>query len=86
MCLKQLKSKNHDHSVIKKEPKYLSAVVKNGENEECVTNKLVEFHGPSRNFFIHIPDAVSDVRIILKNHKGKLHTFDMLGMQQIHDI
>ena len=28
ICLKQLESKNTDHSVVMKEPKYLSAVVK----------------------------------------------------------
>jgi hypothetical protein len=88
ICLKQLESKNNEHSVVMKEPKYLSAVVKNSDIEEgiCITEKIVELHGPTRNFFNHIPDSVSDFSVILRDHKGKLHTFDMMGNQKIHEI
>lgn len=88
ICLSQLESKNHEQSVVMKEPKYLSAVIKNDENDEgnCITSKFVELHGPNRNFFKHISDTVSDFSVILKDHKGKLHTFDMMGNNQIHDL
>jgi hypothetical protein len=85
VCLKQLESKNTDHSVSIKEPKILSAVVKLNEDDEgkCVTEQLVEFHGPNRNFFSHIPDTVSDFSVLLKDHKGEIHTFDMMGNKNI---
>jgi hypothetical protein len=88
ICLTQLESKNTDHSVIKKEPKYLSAIIKINENDDghCITEQFVEFHGPTRNFFNHIPDVISDFSIILKNHKGKLHTFDMMGNHKVHNL
>jgi len=84
ICLKQLKSKNNEHTVVVRQPKYLSAVIKVGDSEESITEKIVEFHGPSQNFFSHILDAVSDIEVILKDHKGTLYTFDMLGRQ--HEI
>jgi hypothetical protein len=88
VCLKQLESKNTDHSVSIKEPKILSAVVKLNEDDEgkCVTEQLVEFHGPNRNFFSHIPDTVADFSMILKDHRGELHTFDMMGNKNIHKL
>ncbi len=88
ICLKQLESKNTDHSVIAKEPKILSAIVKLYEDDEgkCVTEQLVEFHGPDRNFFNHILDTVSDFSVLLKDHKGELHTFDMMGNKNIHKL
>lgn len=88
ICLNQLESKNTDHSVVMKEPKYLSAVIKLDDEDEgiCITEKFVEFHGPNRNFFKHIPDCVSDFSVIFKDHKGKLHTFDMMGNQEVHDL
>jgi len=88
VCLNQMESKNTDHSVSIKDPKILSAVVKLDENcqGKCITEKLVEFHGPDRNFFSHIPDTVSDFSVILKDYKGELHTFDMMGNQNIHKL
>ena len=90
MCLKHLISKNIDHSVSASEPKYLSAVIKHHDHEEGVhiTDLLVEFHGPKRNFFSHIPDVVSDISVLLKEHKnnGKLYTFDMMGNQKIIEL
>lgn len=87
MCLKQLECNNTDHSVIKKESKCLSAIVKLNDDDDdgiCITDKFVEFHGPERNFFTHIPDCITDFSIILKDYKGKLCIFDMMGNQQIY--
>ncbi len=88
VCLRQLESKNTDHSITIKEPKFLSAIVKLDEKDEgrCITEQLVEFHGPCRNFFSHIPDTISDFSVILKDIKGELHTFDMMGNQKIHRL
>lgn len=83
ICLKQMESKNTDHSVSMKEPKILSAVMKFCENEEnkekYVTEQLVEFHGPNRNFFKHIPDTTLDFSILLGIDNGELNIFDMMG-------
>jgi len=88
ICLKQLESKNTDHTMTNKEPKFLSAVIKIHENDQgkCITEKLVELHGPDRNFFNHIPDTISDLPILLKDYRGKLHIFDMMGNQKIHEL
>jgi hypothetical protein len=89
ICLKQLEAKNTDHSISINEPKYLSAIVKHHDDDEGihVTDILVEFHGPDRNFFSHIPDTVSEIPMLLSDHKGhKLHTFDMMGNQKIHHL
>jgi hypothetical protein len=86
ICLIQLESKNTDHSVIMKEPKYLSAVIKKNKDDEegkCITEQFVEFHGPNRNFFKHISDTTSDFSVIFQNHNGILHTFDMVGNEQL---
>jgi len=77
--LNKLECKNIDHSVIFKEPKFLSAVIK----DEDITKKLQELHGPSRNFFKHILDAVSDIHLLLSNYHGKLQIFDMMGQEFI---
>ncbi len=86
LCINQMKCKNIDHSVSVKDPKILSAVVKNKEEEKCITEQLVELHGPDRNFFSHIPDAISEKSILLKDHKGELHTFDMMGNKHIYRL
>lgn len=88
ICLKQLESKHTDHSVSISEPMYLSAVVKQHNNDEgiLITEQLVEFHGPGRNFFSHIPDSVSELTVLLSEHKGLLYTFDMLGNQKIYKL
>jgi len=95
ICLTQLESKNTDHSVIMKEPKFLSAVIKKDTNknepdpsQNCITEILVELHGPERNFFKHIPDTVCDLSVLLslKKHTGLLYTFDMLGNDTIHEL
>ncbi len=91
LCISQMECKNTDHSISIKSPKILSAVIKTHENDEgmCVTKQLVECHGPDRNFFSHMPDAVSDIPVLLKNHKGKkteLHTFDMMGNKYVYKL
>jgi hypothetical protein len=92
ICLSRIYSKKTDHSVSLKEPRILSAILKHHENDEddegiSITEQLVEFHGPDRNFFSHIPDAISDISILLASHGGKeLHIFDMLGNKKIHTI
>jgi hypothetical protein len=94
ICLKHLIAKNTDHSISVNDPKYLSAIVKQHDNDDDdgihVTDVLVEYHGPDRNFFSHIPDVISDILILLKEHHNgagnKLHTFDMMGNIKIHEL
>ena len=78
ICLNCLESKKSDQKTIIKEPRYLSAVIIEEENETDVTEKIIEFHGPLRNFFRHIPDTAFDISLITEK-KGCLHTFNMLG-------
>lgn len=96
ICLKQLESKNTDHSVIAKEPKILYGVLKTHSEDEGkqITDELNEFHGPERNFFKHIPDTISELSILSKYlenfennelHK-ELHTFDMVGNQKVYRL
>ena len=87
--LKHLISKNTDHSVSINGSRYLSAIIKKHDHEEGIhiTELLVELHGPKRNFFSHIPDVISDISILLKEHGcGKLYTYDMMGNQKILEI
>jgi len=91
ICLKGLQSIKEDQTAIKTTPKYLSAIFNSDENENeyNVTEKILEFHGPTKNFFNHIPDAISDLTILMNfnlNHKGKLHTFDMMGCTNIYEL
>lgn len=90
ICLKQLEAQNTDHSVSMNEPKYLSAIIENDEGNEGlhITDLLVEYHGPDRNFFKHIPDTVNDIPLLLAPiYKGcKLHTFNMMGTLKVHDL
>ena len=86
MCLNGLQSTRDEHKPFKTTPKYLSAVIKHNGDEMCVTEKIREFHGHSRNFFDHIPDVVNDLNFLLKDHQGELHTFDMMGNVSVHKL
>jgi len=82
ICLSKLESSSDDHLEITKSPRLLWAAV----DQKDVTDKLREFHGPSRNFFNHIPDAITDISHILAPNKGKLHTYDIMGKNKVIDI
>jgi hypothetical protein len=77
ICLKKLESKSNDHTLIKKDPKILSAVI-NNNYEIDITDTLREFHGNNKNYFEHIPDAISDLSCLLW-YDGELHVYDMVG-------
>lgn len=79
MCLKSMKYTRNEHKEIKPTPKYLSAIIRHGDDEICVTQRIREFHGHSKNFFDHIPDVENDLKKLLENHKGDLYTYDMMG-------
>lgn len=81
ICLAKLESTKDCHLDIVSNPKYLSAVV---NNEIHITDKIKELHGPTKNFFNHIPDAISDFSVLLAEHSGKLETFNMFGEQKVH--
>jgi len=96
ICLKKLESTKDDHQDIICSPKYLSAIIKDPENTENtinITEHFKEIHGHTKNFFKHIPDAVHDIPSILKDYNGglikngsKLHTFNMMGHENIHEL
>lgn len=86
MCLKGMTSTRDDHKEIQTTPKYLSAVIRHGDDEICVTNRIREFHGHSKNFFDHIPDVISDLNVLLNDCEGQLHTYDMMGSSKVHDL
>jgi hypothetical protein len=86
ISLNKLESKKEDHLPIVKQPKILSAVVKKDNDEYCVTEKISQFHGNTRNFFSHIPDVKNDFSIIIKDNDGKLYIFDMMGNHKVHTI
>jgi len=89
ICLTKLESTKNEHLDVISTPKYLSAVIISDEGEHCITDTIKEFHGHTKNFFKHIPDTIHDLSIILKDHKkynSKLHTFDMMGNNQITDL
>jgi hypothetical protein len=83
ICLNRLRSKNTEQNKIVKEPRCLSVVV----NDECITNRYNEYHGPNKNFFSHIPDTINCVNILFKEYKGKnIHIFDILGNSSVVKI
>lgn len=87
ICLVKLESTKDDHKPIEELPRYLSGtIITNGGTEICVTQKLKEFQGFTRNFFKHIPDAIHDLSHLFKEHSGELHTFDMMGLSKIQNI
>ncbi len=86
ICLNKLENERKEHLQIIRGPKILSAFIKNGNDEEYITDEIIELHGPNRNFFSHIPDVESDISIILKKYKGNLYTFDMMGKHVIYDL
>ncbi len=91
MVLKGMTSTKDDHKEIKKTPKCLSAIIRYTDsqgktNESCVTERIREFHGHSKNFFDHIPDVISDLDILLKGYKGQLHTYDMMGNTKVVEL
>jgi hypothetical protein len=84
ICLKKLECKNNQHTFIEKSPKILSAIVKK-DCEIDITETLKEFHGNNKNYFKHIPDAVSDLSYLL-SHDGELYVYDMAGNINKYDI
>lgn len=83
--LNKLISKNNEHSVIYKEPKILYAVMNShtDNNEIHITDEIVELHGPTRNFYNHIPDIVPFSKVLHSKYgNGKIITLDMIGNQK----
>lgn len=102
ICLNGLHSKKTEQTNVVKEPRILSAIiegevrnegevksegeVKNEETNIDVTEEIVELHGPTRNFFKHIPDAIFDPAHILTKYNGfRLRVFDMLGREYVYE-
>ena len=83
ICLNGMTCTKEQHKNIISTPKFLSAVLKNDNNEIYVTDELSEYHGPNKNYFSHIPDAISSLKYLLGNKKGELHTYDMMGNSNI---
>ncbi len=81
ICLKSLSCNNKDHGVICETPKILSALI--GEND--VTDLIKEFHGTTRNFYVHIPDAVSDLFYLL-GQEGELHIYNTMGKYEMYNL
>jgi hypothetical protein len=81
ICLSKLESTKDCHLDIVSSPKYLSAVI---NDDVYITDQIKELHGPTKNFFNHIPDAISDFSVLLAEHTGKLETFNMLGNKEVH--
>ena len=82
--LTRLKSHNSEQLDIIREPMFLSVSV-DGVYDKDITNRLNQLHGPTSNFYAHIPDAVSINHVlysIIGNNK-KITTFDMLGIENI---
>ena len=86
ICVQKFESTYTTHLNIIKEPKLLSAVVYDkNDNEINITDKAREIHGHTRNFYEHIPDVITD-RSIIFNFKGKLNTYDMMGNYKTYKL
>lgn len=93
IVLKQLNCTHKNHTDIKKHPTILSAVIsklnnvcsditKGSEDDVCITDALAEYHGHTKNFYLHIPDTAYDFNDAIKefNHLGNTVTiYDTTG-------
>lgn len=82
ICLDKLKTLAKDQTTITREPMILSATIRTKFSKKCssITKEIVKFHGPDRNFFKHIPDAITDLNVIFGNNI--IYIFDSLGRKR----
>lgn len=89
IVLKKLNCTKKDHVDIVKLPTILSVVISKVTDTEskdndgvCITNTIVEYHGHTKNFYTHIPDAVYNFNEAIKDfsHLGNIVTiYDTTG-------
>lgn len=81
ICLRRLKSLKDDHLEVKRGPSFILAILKDNNNDSTdLTEKIKKLHGPTRNFFSHIPDTLSEIDKILTTiteYRGTLNILDM---------
>lgn len=82
ICLERLKSTRMDQISCIPDPMILSASIhqpqgQNQDSERLITSEVIEYHGPDRNFFRNIPDAVSDISVLFGNNP--IYIFDIMG-------